>query len=487
MDAPRSPPWRDSLALAGGCLALYVLLAQEAFHGLDVHVHIFFLTQGQLEHPLHLLYMKIVGTAWPLLRGLGMSPHHALRLLSALGTAVGVCFSHRAAALVGASRGRALMVAGLAAVVPATVFFATVAEIHGVFAAFAGAAWWAWAAVIQRASVRHGLVMGVATGIAASVHATGHLLLPLFAGLVLAWWLAPGAGSVREGAPAPGGQSPWSALVAAAAAHFAIAVVLAVALQPHRLRAPFEGQLAYLLHTALDRHTSFWVSAGKVAVHEWLLALFPLSVLTFAGIWRRGLRPMVVAVAGGLVLYLAASWALLDDLDERGAYLLPLAFPMALLTSWALPPAATLLAGAAALGVAFAQVEAHDHVDQAGWVAGFEAVVEDQPVALICRDVAEQEAITRVQPDIPFVRVDSLLAGAEDPSGYARFCEVFDAMVAQFQKGGRGVLITRPAYELMLETGKPLLVRFLREHLPAHHRVEQVSRGGFAALRIKAP
>lgn len=476
----RQSPWWDTLALSTASLALYLALAQEAFHGLDVHVHIFFLTQGHLEHPLHLLYLKIVGTIWPVLRALGMSPHHALRLLSAVGTVIGVACTHRAALRLCATRALALWVTSLAAVVPAIVFFATVAEIHGVFAAFAGGAWWAWAVFVQRPNARASIVMGVMTGLAASVHATGHLLPIAFALAAIAWWKS--AGCKRDTTTA---FVPTIGLGAALMTHLVLATALALLLQPDRAPTPFQGQWSYVLLTAAAQRTPWLRVLGRVALEEWLVAFFPVSIL-WLGVWfRRGKRRLVLAIATVVAAYVGATGVVLVDNHERGAYLLPLAFPLALLTSWALPRPLLVVAAAAGLAVSWAQVWAHDHVSEATWVRGFLALTRDQPVALICRDVDEQEAITRAQPDLPFVRVDSLMASAEREEDYPRFCANFDAMAAQLRKGGRIVMITRPAYEALLASGKPFFLRFLRQHIAQHYQVDEVTRDGFVALRVR--
>lgn len=486
MRASGPSSWRDTFVLAAASLALYLALAQEAFHGLDVHVHVFFLTQGHLEHPIHLLYMKLVGGVWPPLRAMGLSPHHALRFLSALGTALGVLCTHRAAARLDLTRRQAICVAALAAIVPAIVFFATVAEIHGVFAAFAGAAWWAWANLMRRITVRAGAWTGMASGLAASVHATGHLLPGVLGLAALAWWRAPWrpVPSRSEEVP-PALRSPWPSLAAVVAVHGLVAVGLALSLQPIEQSMPLAGQVSFLANQFANFSRSPLANLWHVVRDEWLLALFPLSILGLAALGKRECRPLAIAMALALVMYLAISCVLLHDLNERGAYFLPLAFPLALLTTWSLRPLHTVLAGVAALGLAVGQVWTHDRVIEADWVRGFAALVREQPVALICRDVVEQEAITRVVPDLPFVRVDSLLASADREEDYAQFCAVFDVMVAQFERGGRVVLITRPAYEALLATGKPFFVRFLREHLVQHYQVDEVSRDGFVALRVR--
>ncbi len=488
--ASRPLPWGDTLAITLASLCLYLFLAQDALHGLDVHVHAFFLTQGHLEHPLHVLYLRIVGLAWPALAALGLKPIEALRLMSALGTVIGVLCIHRAASELRLPRGHAVLVTTMSAVVPAIVFFATVAEIHGVFAAFAGAGWWAWARFVRaidrtevagslagvdtpgmrlRLEISRSLWLGITTGVAASVHATGHALVVLFGACALA------IGGLRS-------TSRWRALVIAACTHVAVALVLAW-LQPGRGRTAFADQVAYVLRVASDGYSlsNIW----WVVCNEWLIAFMPLAVTSLVAIGRRQTRALGIAVLASVCLYLGFAYILLDEINERGAYLLPLAFPLSWLTLQACGARTAALAGVVALATAYAQVRAHDQTMPAPWLPGLVALSHETRLAVICRDAAEQGPITRELPDIVVLRVDSLLASADaGEAGYAAFCATFDAQAANLHGLGRAVLITRLAYEALLATGKPFFVRFLQEHLPKNYTIEQIDRAGFVAIRL---
>lgn len=469
VSSPVVAPWRDAFAVALSSLGLYLLLAQEALHGLDVHVHVFFLTQGHMEHPFHLLYFKIIGLAWPCLAAFGLTPLHALRLLSGLGTALGVLCTHRAAASLRLSRGRALLVTVATAVTPAIVFFATVPEIHGVFAAFAGAAWWAWARFVHTRLAADGVVFGVATSLAAGVHATGHFLLPML--LLCAVAVAGGRGV------------PWRGLLAAVFAHAVVAVSVAFILRPGGAPQPFVNQLAFLRDYAMDPHSL--VNVWRVMRDEWLIALAPWVLTSLVALVRRRTRPLAIAMAISTAAYLALAYALLDEINERGAYLLPLAFPLAWLTLLACGARIAALSTAVALAVACVEVVGHDHTEPAAWLPGLVALARETPPAMICRDVTEQEPITRELPDVPVVRVDSLLASADaGDAGYPAFCAAFDATVEHLMSIGRTVLITRGAHEALLATGKPFFARFLREHLPQHYLLDEIGRDGFNAIRV---
>lgn len=465
-----SAPRRDGVWLSLASFALYLLLAQEALHGLDVHVHVFFLSHGKLEHPFHLLYMQILGAAWPALRALGLGPHAAIRLLSAFGMALWVFGAHRAAARSGFTRGDAAVGAGLCAVAPTVVFFATVPEIHGLFGAFAGLAFVVMTGLFAVPSAARACALGITTALAASVHATGHLLYGLCAAMVLGWtWPRP---CLR-------------ALLVGGVAHALVATALAALLRPERGGGSLLDQLAFLRDYAADPHA--FANVARTLRDEWLLAFLPTSVLAFAGLRVAGLRALAAFVAVALFVYLACAYALLDEINERGAYLLPLALPFAWLTLRALGRKVALGAAAIALAAAVAQVWQHDHVTPSAWVQGLVELAGDKAPGILCRDVVEQTAITRVLPDAPSVRVDSLMALAErGEAGLPEFCAMFDGLVQQFEAQGRATFITAAAHETMLATGLPFFARFLHEHVEKQFRVERVSRSGFSALRVRS-
>ena len=465
---PRAAPWRDAAGIAAASLLLYLVLAQEALHGLDVHVHVFFLVHGRLEHPFHLLYLKLAGAAWTVLQPLGFSPHAALRLLSAVGTALGVLAAHRAAARCGFDRRAAALVTALVAVPPAMVFLATVPEIHGVFAAFAGLCWWAWARQVDGPGWVRAALLGAATGVAASVHATGHLLLGACGALAAA----------RSAEPRRALLGLWPAV----AVHACAALAFAAWLRPEGGSTAFADQLRFLRECAVDLHA---VNVWRVVRDEWLLAFLPLSVVGLAALRLRPWRAFAGVALAALTVYLAVAYVLLDDINERGAYLLPLALPFAMLTFAAVGARGVLPCVLVALAAAVVQVQRHDRVTPATWVPGFLAVAREGPLAVLCRDVEEQEHITRALPEVPFLRVDSLVATAEKgDAAYPEFCQSFDGTVAHFTSAGRTVLITAPAYEALLATGDRFFARFVHEHLQARYRLEEVHREGFAALRV---
>jgi len=177
---PRSL-WIDSVCLGGAVFLLACCLRQRKFHGLDAQYYIGLVRDHSSEFYVHRLYVPLMHLWHGTLAPLGASPFQSLALACALGVGVGALCLHRAALRLGFDRVAALLLAALAVLAPAVVFFGTVVEIHGVFFGFAALAVWQWTRALATGSWPGFALLGIATAFAAAVHTTGHLLLWLFA------------------------------------------------------------------------------------------------------------------------------------------------------------------------------------------------------------------------------------------------------------------------------------------------------------------
>ena len=131
---PAAQGFWPSAALASAALLLVLCLRQRALHGEDTRLFVMWLGAGDLGAlPRHFAFLPLVSGLGSLLRPLGLRWFDVMLVASAIGSAAGVFALHRA--------GRRLCPPGMAAwwlpvallVVPAWLFFATAAEIHGVF------------------------------------------------------------------------------------------------------------------------------------------------------------------------------------------------------------------------------------------------------------------------------------------------------------------------------------------------------------------
>ncbi|MCU0864558.1 MAG: hypothetical protein MUC36_12235, partial [Planctomycetes bacterium] len=87
--------------LVGILVAIAFLIARQArLHGIDSDYLVQQLQAGDLrQYRRHVLFMPIAGQVFGWLRPFGISAFVSLQLLSALGVAIGVAASHRAAAI----------------------------------------------------------------------------------------------------------------------------------------------------------------------------------------------------------------------------------------------------------------------------------------------------------------------------------------------------------------------------------------------------
>src|SRR5262245_49200705 len=208
-----------SIGVATAFLAVFLLLRQRAFHGFDSDYYTLLVQSGDYGSlRQHVAFLPLVGLVFQAIHPLGFGAFDALLVTAALGSAVGVFCLHRAGRLLlGSGPGATAMAVGVA-LTPACFYFATAAEIHGVFAAGSGAAWWAfarWRSSPER--LARAAALGGCCGLAGSIHSFGHLLTPMFAAIALTQDWLPRAHRVAH----------FSAM---AIAHLVIALALAFAL-----------------------------------------------------------------------------------------------------------------------------------------------------------------------------------------------------------------------------------------------------------------
>jgi len=346
MDAPHaSPPTaasgkptqpHSSARLAGLCVAsgvvavaAYLLLRVGITHEYDLYWMLPKLRDGDLADARHPLAFGLAWVWTEALSGFG-TLHERLRLANVLSAAFAIAL-FPAVAVAWRAPVRAAAAGALAfALLPVTVRFATVAELHGLFLPFAALVLWQLGRVLERgptlgAVAALGLLCAVATG----VHATGHLLL----GMSLAWVVTTWWGRRRAVHVAVGG----AVLVLT---HFAVTWSLRFVAGGASEDGPATQQLSWFAELP-------WSIDGAAALTwgEYLWPLLPLSLVWPAAALRLDGRARVAALvtlAGSTLVYLACSQQLLSWprygylLHEQGAYMLPLAFAAALVAARAL-------------------------------------------------------------------------------------------------------------------------------------------------------
>jgi hypothetical protein len=469
-DAARPVPWRDTVAVGALTLALYVALGQRTLHGLDVHDFIDWLLVGKSTHHIHYLYMPVVSALHALLAPRGVLPHATLLLASQLGATLGVVALHRAGGRLGLSRGVAAGLALAAATAPGVLFFATVGEIHAVFFGAFGVAVWAWADLLARPRRAGAVLLGIATALSAAVHATGHLLVGLLP--LLAWGL--------------GGRTAlgWRLLVWFVAAHAVATLVLDVSLRPHDVDVTDAGMVGFVIKSLgqLPLGPRLW----PVFRDEWLWPLLPGSGLVFLALAAAAVRRLAFALLLAWSGYYALTVVLLLNQVEHGAYLLPFAWPLALLTLAWLPRWLAPVALAGALVVGLARVHEHDAhpFENPPLLRGVAELARGGRVFVLCGGNDEWHPLLRDQAQVHTTPVFWL--GQMLHLGYEAFAARFDALVNAQLDGGYDLIVTSAAHHLIASVPEPTLARFAREHLPVRYRLEPIASSvpGFVAYRL---
>jgi hypothetical protein len=481
-DAP-TRPGRD-LWIALVAFGVYLLLGQRTLYNRDAHVLLLAAHQGAWLHNHHLLFFPGLNAVSALAAPLGLGLYRAALAYSALGVAVGVAFTQAAHNCLRLGRREALLATSLVAACPAVLFFATVVEVHGPFFAFAGASFWAAARFASAPTAARGALLGALTGAAALAHATG-MLLPVIL-LPLAWTLAPGARpALRHGA-------------------VALAAQLTVALAtPAILRAlghlpggdeTAAGHLALRFNQlAATEDLAFRIpyALGLRTVKEWLWPYLPLSVAGFAALGIPRLRRRALLFALALGTYLAVATILLWPFwpnHEHGAYLLPLAWPAALLIVAAWPPQGRLAILAVSLAVAVAQVAIHDRPERSrSFAEGLRNHAGDTRPFVIVGYYDDVEALLiHLLEDTEYLALQQVLPAA--PEAFPAIAAKLDRKIAQVWGEGRPVYLTEDAHAALANpffaAQWPLCSKML-SHLQERYRLEPVNVLGFRGFVVQ--
>lgn len=462
----RTVPVADGMALAASALAVYALLGQSRFYLFDAETFYMLVARGELSHPNHPLYLPICAGVAQVLGVFGISLFDAMTFASALGSAIFVFAAHRASACLGLDRASAAGAALLCATVPSVVFFATVVEVHGPFLAFAGAALWQAARACRRPNDARLLGLGLATGLAATAHATGHLL-PLLAGSVLL-------------AEAPTLREPRNLLRAAAvgAAGHVIARLGAGAV--------LGGDLGNTVGYVSDQWTRFDLAKLPGTVwHEWLLPAAPPALLVLAILLLprapRGSRALAVALHVAALVYALAATFMLAGIRENGAYFQPLVLVAAWVVARGIPARAVLLAAAVGLTAGIIQVRGHDRAPVSAIDPADVVALRGEDVAVfVMADEAEARPVMLADPSLAVVRLEILaqgLLGAADEQAFARFDAAFRSIASG--SGGR-VYMSQVAWQVLVQNGDRL-----RAHVASRYELVPVVSGNFRAYELR--
>jgi hypothetical protein len=474
------PRWGRKLAvsslLALGAFVVFASLPQRTFHGYDTDWYAALLQAHQLGHGAqHVAYLPLCAAVWALLRPLGFGAVDTMLVTSAAGSAVGVWFLHRAGLRLVTDRS-AVWLPVAVAVTPACFYFATAAEVHGVFAAGMGAAWFAFARWRDEPLPPRAAVLGAVCALAASIHALGHLLSPMFVAIA----------AVQR-------VQPWRALAANAAAIAAAHAATAVALTwaAGTSAAAHGGASLGMLAT--------WAGgadpalAGSVAWRECIAPYLPWSALAVAGLFVPRARGWSLAWLLAVTLHGPIAWAFLardtDGFDERGAYLLPVAVPAVLAAGALLPTRWPWLALAlsAVLAIGVTAPRWPPRWERAFTNAAAQLHAERRVAFLVGPD--EIEGLRTCVPDAVAAELARSLGGyfglrARDPST-PPLPVWFDAMLATLGFPARECVVTASARAWLDGSPLPEVQQLWRDHVLATYDLEPLPGVGLDAVVLR--
>ena len=458
-----------SMGLGAVVATACLVRPQAAMHGYDVYPLLSWFGSGS-GHPQHPLYLPV----GELLQAVaGTAPYESLLLLSALATGLAAALVHATARVLCFDRLLALAATCVFALLPAVVHFGTVVEMHAPFVAGFGTCWLLAACWRHRTTTCRAAALGLASGAATLLHATGHLAV---LALALAW-----CGLAAPGTPR---ATRIRCLAALLAAHAAAWLAGWLALREVRPAVHDDDPVRFLA-----RH---WEAAGLLGASghafwaEWLLPYLPVSlalpVVAALPAWRRpgGIALLVVAA------HVALSGILLWSRNlEHGSYLLVLAAPVVLLCAAALPRTVTWLMVPMALAASLHHLGSveREPADPA-FGRAVAARLDMAPATLVVAGFGERDGAVQRAPRAVIVAVEELLAPLEGvatvDAATARLWLVQQASAS----ASRAVLLS-PRALLRLQERHPALADALSAP-PDGLTVTPVDLGGVRALEVRS-
>ncbi|MCC6783570.1 MAG: hypothetical protein IT457_12075 [Planctomycetes bacterium] len=441
---PPSPPPRapvvDAVVFGLIAAAIYVIAAPRILYGPDAFTFYQMAQQGGAVHWMHVLYLPVLRLAVRVTEPFGIEPFRALAGASAVATGLGLALLHRGAARLGATRAQAIALLVLVGTTPAVAFFAVLLEVQGVFFGAVCIAWLATTAFVAAPRARHVLAIGLATGLAALVHASGHVLPIAAAAFGLAMIDLRALGLARLVCFG----------VVGAAAHFAL---------------PAAAQLAGFDILGSTSNSAAFVSGstqgagglehfGVILRNEWLLSFAPSCLAVYAALRVPSLRRLLAAIHVPFAVYLFVAWALLGYTFgvhgiEHGAYFLPLAFPLAWLTVRSIPWPGVLALALLGAASSWAHVR-HETGERAALYepsAVIEALGSDAGL-LVVQDAKDGELLALDAPRLALIPFDVIVGGA--PRSFDEIVAQLAVQIDDLHRQGRPVAFASRVYDPLL-------------------------------------
>ncbi|MFY9344662.1 MAG: hypothetical protein WAT39_19370 [Planctomycetota bacterium] len=458
---------------AGLLAALFLACRQERLHPVDPGTFIELLQNGEYaQYDRHVAFLPLVAAVMWLF---GTGAYQAMVLTTAVGSATGCFFLHRAARRLVRPAPDAMLVVLAVALTPAVLYYATAVEIHGVFFAGAGAAWWAFARWHDRPGPAAAALLGAMCGLAATLHSYGALLPPTFAGTAWALRCWPRRNLLGQALAGTAGFVAAAAFVA----------------------WPLRGDAAAQAGAAAQ-FLGDWIIGIAIAdfprllASEWLLPFAPWSLLALGALGPARSRPWAMACLAGLAVHLPVTMLLLSrgtGVSESGAYHLSLAVPAVLAAGAWLSRRAFVVAlvASALIGSVWLAPRLRSAYSPQ-FVAGLAELQQERKFTLLA-STGELEGVRKHFSGIPcFDALEHLQVfsgSAQCRNGTVTLARWFDACANIVEAAGAPWLITDAACEALAGSVRADVRSLVSEHVLRNYRQEPVHRAGLHGLLLK--
>lgn len=468
--------WPTTLGVTLAAAVGYLLLHQRAMHGEDTRLFVMWLAAGPHGDvgalPRHFLFLPLLHAIGGQLRPFGCSWFDVLWLTAAIGAALGLGCLHRAA--------RRLVPAGVAplwlplalAVVPTWFFFATAAEIHGLFVLPVGLAWWSFARYQERPHALRALLVGLPSGAAAALHFSGHFLLP-------ALWFAAVCLRPRSWRRHLGHGCAMAFGHLTAVAGLALLVGVAPWVQFTAAQS-FAGSWSAIF-VAAELPVVFW--------EELVRPFLPWSAVVVLALGVRTARPWALAALAALAVHAPLPLTILSHLGhlhEHGAYAIAFAVPAVLAALHTLPR--RWFGAAVVLSLVLAvllQAPRLTQIADATFVAGLhELTAERGPLVLLVGSYSDDmESLTILDEHQPYVDSDKIKAWVDygKPAGVP-LPLWFDEMVRAL---GRPLFVCDSAYDRLQRYDDADIHALWPQHVATTYVVDRVERRGLRGYLLR--
>jgi hypothetical protein len=477
----RSTQWIDGFWIAAAAGMLYLFLGQQTLYRVDAHALLWRSMVGQTSHQYHTFYLPVLEVFKSLCSPLKLSLYEVAQFYSVVGTSAGLFLAHLANLRIGLSRVESAFATGLLAVCPAVLFFATIVEVHGPLFFFIGLTYLAVAEVLRVPKPSRAVWLGACLSLGFLAHPVSALMGAL---LPVLWVWRVSSHDAR-----PAGYALRSLFSLGALA--AVILLLGILALPWALRelgfttdAKFSFDYLVAMSDQLFAPLQFLATVRD----EWLLAFLPLSITTAALLFFRRWRRTVLVYGLALVPYMLTCHLMLVEYGELGAYVIPMAWPMAVLLA---PlsirmPWLALASLALSLLLSIAQVSEHDRPEPAReHAAGMQAIAQGKELYAFLGSKADTEAYFVHLPNLPIVWIPDLLT--RGPEVREQILQGFERELAKIPPDGRVVLISKEAkgtLDTLVGSFPSRSASILGEYLESRFRFEPVRNRGFDGYRL---